>query len=86
MFFLEWQFHNFQFFRDVIHRLESIVYGHDFILKQSVSSDMYKMMHSIDEMIKSNNPRLVFEKYKPLYSKMSNTKKETQINTIRTFF
>lgn len=78
--------HNFQFFRDVIHRLESIVYGHDFILKQSVSSDMYKMMHSIDEMIKSDNPRTVFEKYKPLYSKMSNTKQETQVNTLHTFF
>jgi hypothetical protein len=78
--------HNFQFFRDVIHRLESIVYGHDFILQQAVSNDVYKMMHSIDEMVKSDDPRRVFEKYKPLYAKMSNTKKESQVNTLHTFF
>jgi hypothetical protein len=78
--------HNFQFFVDVIHRLESIVYGHDFILQQSVSNDVYKMMHSIDEMVKSDDPQRVFEKYKPLYAKMSNTKKESQVNTTHTFF
>tara|TARA_R110000851_G_scaffold24804_1_gene71784 strand:+ start:698 stop:1912 length:1215 start_codon:yes stop_codon:yes gene_type:complete len=78
--------HNFQFFRDVIHRLESIVYGHDFILQQAVSNDVYKMMHSIDEMVKSDDSQRVFEKYKPLYAKMSNTKKESKVNTEHTFF
>jgi hypothetical protein len=78
--------HNFQFFKDVIHRLETIVYGHDFILKEGVSIDVYNMMHSIDEMVKSDNPKQVFEKYKRLYMKMSNTKKELNINTKHKFF
>ena len=77
--------HNFQFFRDVIYKIESIIYGHDFILKQSVSTELYKMLHSIDEMVKSDNPNMVFEKYKQLYTKMSNTKKNTQVST-HTFF
>ena len=77
--------HNFEFFVDVIHRLESIVYGHDFILEQAVSKEVYTMMHSIDEMVKSDNPQSVFEKYKQLYTKLSNTKKDSQIKT-HTFF
>ena len=77
--------HNFEFFKDVINKIESIVYGHDFILEQTVSSEIYKMLHSIDEMVKSDNPKMVFEKYKQLYSKMSNTKQDTQLKT-HTFF
>jgi hypothetical protein len=71
--------HNFEFFKDVIGKIESIIYGHDFILEQTVSSDIYKMLHSVDEMVKSDNPKRVFEKYKQLYTKMSNTKKEIQV-------
>ena len=78
--------HNFQFFKDVINKVESIVYGHDFILQQTLSTDIYKILHSIDDMVKSDNPRLVFEQHKPLYSKMSNTKKEIQANSTHTFF
>ncbi len=77
--------HNFHFFKDVIYKLTSIVYGHDFILKEAVSKDIYEMMYSIDEMVKSDNPKMVFEKYKHLYSKMSNTKKDSQIKTHKFF-
>jgi len=77
--------HNFQFFKDVINKIESLIYSHDFILQQSVSPDIYTMLHSIDEMVKSDNPKKVFEKYKNLYRKMSNTKKETQIKTHQFF-
>ena len=73
--------HNFEFFKDTIDKLESIVYGHDFILEQATSADTYKLLHSVDEMIKSDNPRQVFEKYKYLYTKLSNMKKEEQQNT-----
>ena len=35
----------------------------------------YKVLKSIDEMVKSDDPKMVFEKYKHLYTKLSNTKK-----------
>ena len=73
--------HNFEFFKDTIDKLESIIYGHDFILEQATSFDTYKLLHSVDEMIKSDNPKQVFEKYKQLYTKLSNMKKEDQIKT-----
>ena len=73
--------HNFYFFKDVIDRIESIVYAHDFILEQTVSKDLYNMLHSIDEMVKSDNPNMVFEKYSHLYTKLSNTKRQSQIKT-----
>ena len=34
------------------------------------------VLMSIDEMVKSDKPIQVFEKYKHLYKKLSNTKKE----------
>ena len=77
--------HNFEFFVDVIHRLETIVYGHDFILKEAVSKDVYEMMHSIDEMIKSADPKQVFEKHRQLYTKLSNVKQGDSTNN-HTFF
>ena len=40
-----------------------------------VDRDTYKVLHSIDEMVKSDDPKMVFEKYKHLYTKLSNTKK-----------
>ena len=77
--------HNFHFFKDVIDKIESLVYSHDFILEQSISKDLYKVLHSIDEMIKNDNPNLTFEKYQHLYSKMSNTKTEPKIKTHQFF-
>ena len=73
--------HNFQFFKDVLNKIESLVYSHDFILEQSVSNDLYMLLHSIDEIVKSDNPDAIFEKYQHLYSKMSNTKKDIQVKT-----
>ena len=32
-----------------------------------INKDLYKVLNSIDEMVKSDNPRQVFEKYKTLY-------------------
>tara|TARA_Y100001973_G_C5188754_1_gene329530 strand:+ start:643 stop:1881 length:1239 start_codon:yes stop_codon:yes gene_type:complete len=72
--------HNFEFFKDVIDRVETLVYGHNYLLEQSISKDIYKLMTFVDEMVKSDNPRLVFEKYKDLISRMSNTNLTDNIN------
>ena len=62
-------------FKDAINQVVDYVYGHDYILEQVVDRDTYKVLHSIDEMVKSDDPKMVFEKYKHLYTKLSNTKK-----------
>ena len=41
---------------------------------------------SLDKMVKSDTPMLVYEKYKPLYKKLSNTKIDPNINTKHKFF
>ena len=68
--------HNFYLFKDAINQIIDYVYGHNYILKQIVDRDLYKVMTSIDEMVKSDNPKRVFEKYKPLYLKLSSSKKD----------
>jgi len=68
--------HNFYVFKDAIRNVTDLVYGHAYILEQAIDKDVYKVLKSIDEMVKSNNPLMVFEKYKSLYIKMSNVKKE----------
>jgi len=68
--------HNFYLFKDAIQQVEHYIDGHDYILEQVVAKDTYTVLKSIDEMVKSDNPIQVFEKYKHLYKKLSNTKKE----------
>ena len=68
--------HNFMLFKDAINQVEDYVYGHDYILKQVIDKDTYTVLHSIVEMVKSEDPKMVFEKFKQLYIKLSNTKKE----------
>ena len=69
--------HNFYVFKDAINQITDYVYGHDYILEQVVEKDIYKVLRSIDEMVKSDDPKRVFETYKPLYAKLSNMKKQT---------
>ena len=68
--------HNFYLFKDAIQQVEHYIDGHDYILEQVVAKDTYMVLKSIDEMVKSDKPIQVFEKYKHLYKKLSNTKKE----------
>ena len=58
----------------------------DYILKQILSTDMYELLMSLDKMVKSDDPRKVFEQYTPLYKKLSNTKTEPKVNTNHKFF
>ena len=68
--------HNFYLYKKAISQIEHYINGHDYILKQVVDKDTYTVLQSIDEMVKSDKPLQVFEKYKHLYKKLSNTKKE----------
>jgi len=77
--------HNFYVFKDAIRNVTELIYGHDYILKQAVDSEVYKVLRSIDDMVKSEDPSKVFESYKQLYMKMSNTKK-TPTNLTHDFF
>ena len=70
--------HNFTFYEEAIEKAEYYVYSHDYILKQVIDKDTYTVLHSIDEMVKSSNPIQVFEKYKPLFKRLSNVKNENE--------
>jgi queuine/archaeosine tRNA-ribosyltransferase len=90
---IEWQstcttairLHNLMVFKEAIDKAEYYVYTHDYMLQQIVSTDMFKLLKSLEEMIKSDNPKVIFEKHKQLYRKMSNTHKEPQIKTHQFF-
>jgi queuine/archaeosine tRNA-ribosyltransferase len=83
---IEWQgqctmairLHNFMVFKEAIEKAEYYVYSHDYIKKQVLSNDMYELLESIDAMVKSDKPREVFEKYKPLFKRLSNVKNENE--------
>ena len=63
-------------FKNAMDTINDYVYGHPYLLEQMVSKDMLMVLRSIDEMAKQDNALEVFEKYKPLYAKLSNTQKE----------
>ena len=62
-------------FLDTIELIEQSIYGIRHNLEQMINKDLAKVLRSIDEMVKSDDPRQVFEKYKTLYNKVSNVKK-----------
>ena len=66
--------HNFYLFLDAIQMIEQAVYGLQHNLEQMMDKDLHQVLVSIDEMVKSDNPKMVFDKYTPLYTKLSNTK------------
>ncbi len=67
------------------NKAEYYVHSHDHILEQVVSRDMFKLLKALDEMVKSDKPINVFEKYKQLFQKMSNLKNEIKVKE-HTFF
>lgn len=77
--FVEWKsehyawlvIHNFAVFKDCIRNANNIVYNDDYILQQNVSKETFSVLKSFDEMIKSNNPKQVLDKYMPLYVSIS---------------
>ena len=67
--------HNFYLFLDTIELIEQSIYGIRHNLEQMINKDLAQVLRSIDEMVKSDNPRKVFDRYKKLYNKISNVKK-----------
>ena len=67
--------HNFMFFKDVMHKINSYVEGHSYFLEQVASSDTFLLLKAMDEMVKAyengTTPKKVFDKYKPHFIKMS---------------
>ena len=59
--------------------------SHDGLVEQIVNVDMFKLLKSIDEMVKSDSPMEVYKKYEPLYLKLSNPNQEVKKIT-NTFF
>ncbi|MBC8422004.1 MAG: hypothetical protein H8E03_01135 [Pelagibacteraceae bacterium] len=65
--------HNFMLYKDVLSRLEHLVYGHDYILKSVINNDTYELLTSVKELIRSDNPMSILTKYQALYSRISGT-------------
>ena len=62
-------------------KLYEIMNSHDDLISQIVNNDSFKLLESIDEMVKSDSPMEVYRKYEPLYLKMSNPRTEEKILT-----
>ena len=70
---------------DCIDRIKEIMNSHDDLIKQVVKGDSFKLLNSIDEMVKSDSPMEVYKKYEPLYLKMSNPRQEEKVITNKFF-
>ena len=77
--------HNLYVLIDCIDKIKEIMNSHDDLISQIVKGDSFKLLNSIDEMVKSDSPMGVYKKYEPLYLKLSNPRKEEKIIT-NTFF
>ena len=77
--------HNLYVLVECIDRIKEIMNSHDGLIEQIVNVDMFKLLKSIDEMVKSDSPMEVYKKYEPLYLKLSNPNQESKVIT-NTFF
>ncbi len=68
--------HNLYVLIECIERIKEIMSMHDDLVRQVVSEEKFKLLNSIDEMVKSDSPMDVYYKYEPLYRKLSNPNKE----------
>jgi len=77
--------HNLYVLIECIDKIKEIMNSHDDLISQVVKTDLFKLLKSIDEMVKSDSPMEVYRKYEPLYLKLSNPRKEEKLIT-NTFF
>lgn len=67
--------HNFMFFKDVMHKINSYVEGHLYFLEQVTNSDTFLLLRAVDEMVKAyengTTPQKIFDKYKNHFVKLS---------------
>jgi hypothetical protein len=81
--------HNFMFFKDVMHKINSYVEGHPYFLEQILNADNFLLLKSVDEMVKAyengTTPEKVFKKYEQLYRKLSTINTTTNITNSKFF-
>lgn len=63
--------HNLIVFLDCYRQCNEFIYSDYGLLEQMVSTDMYKLLKGIDEILKSSKPYATYTKFKPLFDKMS---------------
>ena len=63
--------HNFALFKDCIDQCNNVVNNDPYIRNQFLSGEVIKMLDSIDEIVKSNNPRAIYDKYLPIYNSLN---------------
>lgn len=77
--------HNVYVLLDIIKSINSIVYSGEYMIKEFISKPVYLQMFSaINELVKSDNPEAVVEKYRPLI--MSLGKINYSVDRNNTFF
>jgi len=59
--------HNFYFMVESFKKIQALTHSDDYIIKQIVSNDIYKLIHSIDEIMFSDTPLKIFNKYEQFY-------------------
>ncbi len=81
--------HNFMFFKDVMHKINSYVEGHPYFLEQVLNTDNFMLLKSVDEMVKAyengTTPAKVFAKYEQLYRKLSTINTTSNITNSKFF-
>lgn len=78
--------HNFLTFKQGISMVNELVYNDPYLVEESVESTLFSVIKSIDEMVKSEDPLKVFNKYRPAYIKASKLYDVTDEFAINTFF
>ncbi len=78
--------HNFLTFKQGISMVNEIVYNDPYLMEESIESTLYSVVRSIDEMVKSDEPMRVFNKYRPAYIKASKLYDVSDEVAVNTFF
>jgi len=79
--------HNLYVLIECMGRIREIMGSHDGLIEQIVKGDMFRVLRSIDEMVKSDSPMEVYKEYLDLYLKLSNPNEENkEVTKTNNFF
>lgn len=78
--------HNFALFKDCIQHVNAVVNNDKYIRAEFLSKDVLKLLDAIDLIIKSDNPKSIYDRFIPVFENLNRKEVNTLDHATNEFF
>jgi len=80
--------HNMMIYKQMFDFCDKLFKCNDEIIKEFISADLYKVYQSMNEILESDNPIAIYNKYLPVYQRLNNSVENISVDneSINEFF